>query len=283
MKIKNARLLSRLLLLLVIFVLPHSRAQAQTSSAAVRITQAVDEKNLVTLKGNVHRLARAEFDQGAVSDGQPLHRMLLLLQRSADQEAALQKLLDDQQNKSSANYHAWLTPAQFGQQFGPADADIQTVTSWLQSHGLQVAGVTAGRTVIEFSGSAAEVRSAFHTEIHRYLVNGEAHMANVSDPQIPAALAPVVAGPVSLNSFLVKSHLLPLGGFSRSKSTGKTRPLTTTGFCGTSDCFALGPADFATIYNSAPLINGTPRIDGTGQTIAIVGESDINLLDVSDF
>jgi hypothetical protein len=283
MKIKNTRLLSSLLLLPAILFLPYQRVVAQTSSVPARITRAVDENNLVALKGNVHPLARAEFDQGAVSDGQPLHRMLLLLQRSADQEAALQKLLDDQQNKSSANYHAWLTPAQFGQQFGPADADIQTVTSWLQSHGLQVAGVTAGRTVIEFSGSAAEVRSAFHTEMHRYLVNGEAYMANVSDPQIPAALAPVVAGPVSLNSFLVKSHLLPLGGFSRSKSTGKTRPLTTTGFCGTSDCFALGPADFATIYNSAPLINGTPRIDGTGQTIAIVGESDINLLDVSDF
>lgn len=283
MRIENAKLLPGVTLLVASLVLTGQRAAAQTASIPAPITQAVDESNLVRLKGNVHPLARPEFDQGAVSDAQPLHRMLLLLQRGADQNAALQKLLDDQQSKSSPNYHAWLTPAQFGQQFGPADADIQTVTNWLQSHGLQINKVAAGRTVIEFSGSAGQVRSAFHTEIHKYVVNGEARMANASDPKIPAALAPVVLGPVSLNNFPSKSHLVPLGSFSRSKSTGETRPLTTTGICGPSDCFALGPADFATIYNSAPLLSGTPKIDGTGQTIAIVGESNINLADVSDF
>ena len=282
MKIKNAKLLFSLLLLTCILFLPCSPAQAQTSSAAARITQAVDENNLAALKGNVHPLARAEFDQGAVSDGQPLHRMLLLLQRSADQEAALQELLDDQQNKSSANYHAWLTPAQFGQQFGPADADFQTVTNWLQSHGFQITNVTAGRTVIEFSGNAAQVRRAFHTMIHKYMVNGEAHMANATDPQIPAALAPVVMGPVSLNNFPLKSHLLPLGTFQKSIKTGETKPLFTFSGCAQS-CYGVGPADFATIYNTAPLLSGTPKIDGTGQTIAIVGESDINPQDVIDF
>src|SRR5260370_20952446 len=126
------------LLFAAILVFFFGSVAAQTTNIPARITQAVDEKNLVVLPGNVHPLARPEFDQGAVSDGQPLHRMLLLLQRSPDQEAALQKLLDNQQSKSSPNYHAWLTPAQFGQQFGPADADIQTVTNWLQSHGFQV-------------------------------------------------------------------------------------------------------------------------------------------------
>src|SRR5271154_1213595 len=183
MKIKNAKLLSSLLLLTCILFLPSSPSKAQTLSAPARITQAVDENNLAVLNGNVHPLARAEFDQGAVSDGQPLHRMLLLLRRGPDQEAALQKLLDDQQNKSSSNFHAWLTPAQFGQQFGPADADIPTVTNWLQSHGFQFTIVTPGRTVIEFSGNAAQVRSAFHTAIHQYLINSEAHMANTNDPQ----------------------------------------------------------------------------------------------------
>jgi len=283
MKIKNTKLLSTLLFLMCILFWLCPPAKAQTLSAPARITQAVDENSLAVLKGNVHPLARAEFDQGAISDGQPLHRMLLLLQRGADQEAALQELLDDQQNKSSANYHAWLTPAQFGQQFGPADADIQTVTSWLQSHGFQITNVTAGRTVIEFSGNAAQVRSAFHTAIHKYLVNGETHMANASDPQIPAALAPVVAGPVSLNNFPVKSHLLPLGTFRKSIETGETKPLSTFPGCESGSCFGMGPGDFATIYNTTPLLSGTPKIDGTGQTIAIVGESDINPQDVIDF
>jgi hypothetical protein len=283
MRIKHARLLLALSLSVAILALACLPAEAQTASIPARITQSVDEGNLVARKGNVHPLARTEFDQGAVSDAQPLHRMLLLLQRSQDQEAALQKLLDDQQSKSSPNYHAWLTPAQFGQQFGTTDADIQSVTSWLQSHGFQISKVTAGRTVIEFSGSAGQVRNAFHTEIHKYFVNGEAHMANASDPQIPAALAPVVRGPVALNNFHVKSHVLPLGSFSRSKRTGDTRPLTTFPNCGPAGCFGLGPADFATIYNSAPLLSGTPRIDGSGQSIAIVGESNINVADVIDF
>jgi hypothetical protein len=282
MKIKNAKFLSSLFFSTFILFLLCSPAKAQTLSAPAPITQAVDENNLAVLKGNVHPLARAEFDQGAVSDSQPLHRMLLLLQRGADQEAALQKLLDDQQNKSSANYHAWLTPAQFGQQFGPADADIQTVTSWLQSHGFQITNVTAGRTVIEFSGNAAQVCSAFHTAIHKYLVNGEAHMANASDPQIPAALAPVVAGPVSLNNFPRKSYARILGQFRRTIGKPGLQPLFTfpDPFTGTT-FYGMAPGDFATIYNSKPLI--VAGNDGTGQTIAVVGETNINIQDVQQF
>jgi hypothetical protein len=284
MRIKNARLLPGLTLFLASLVLSGPRAEAQTAIIPARITEAVDEMNLVTLKGNVHRLARAEFDQGAVSDGQPLHRMLLLLRRSPDQEAALRKLLDDQQNKSSPNYHGWLTPAQFGQQFGPADADIQAVTSWLESHGFQSIHLAAGRTVMEFSGNAGRVRNAFHTEIHKYLVNGEAHTANASDPQIPAALAPVVAGPAALNNFPVKSFLRQMGTFRKSVKTGELTPLLTfpAPAC-PNNCYAVGPADFATIYNTQPLLSTPPKIDGTGQTIAIVGESDIEVQDVTNF
>jgi hypothetical protein len=276
---------TKLLCLLVSFALLSLLCvcvNAQTTAIPHRITQAVDEQNLVLLRGNVHPLARTEFDQGAVSDGQQLHRMLLLLRRGSDQEAALEKLLDDQQNKSSANYHAWLTPAQFGQQFGPADADIQTITSWLQSHGFQITNVTAGRTLIEFSGTAGQVKSAFHTEMHTYLVNGEARIANASDPQIPAALAPVVTGPVSLNNFPISSHIRRLGTFHRAKGSSLAVPLYTFPGCAAS-CYGLGPADFATIYNSAPLLTGSPKIDGTGQTVAIVGESDIDPTDVTDF
>lgn len=263
-------------------------AQAPDASAAqqagppVRITQAINENNLILLRGNVHPLARPEFDQGAVSDAQPLHRMLLLLKRSSEQETALQKLLDDQQNKSSTNYHAWLTPAQFGQQFGPAESDIQTVTTWLQSRGFQVSNVAAGRTVIEFSGTTAQVRGAFHTEIHKYLANGEARMANAGDPQIPAALAPVVAGPVSLNNFPRKSYARILGQFRRTAGKQGLQPLFTfpNPFSGAA-FYGLGPGDFATIYNSKPLI--AAGNDGTGQTIAIVGETNIHVQDVQQF
>ena len=215
-----------LLTILLVLAMP-ILAAAQTSAVRPRITARVDDNVLTVMHGNTHPLARAQYDQGAVADSQPIHRMLLLLQRGPDQEAALKQLMDQQQSKSSPSYHQWLTPQQFGQQFGPSDADIQTVTDWLQSHGFQVASVSTGKTVIEFSGTAGQVRNAFHTEIHRYLVNGEQHLANNSDPQIPTALIPVVAGAVSLQNFPKKAQTRNLGVFRKTKATGQVVPLFT--------------------------------------------------------
>src|ERR1700752_2265054 len=168
-------------------------AAAQGNTARPRITDRVDNSRLTTLRGNTHPLARPEFDQGAAPPNLPMDRLLLVLKRSSEQESALQATLDQQHDKSSANYHRWLTPDEFGRQFGLADQDIQAVTSWLQSHGFQVTRVGRGRTAIEFSGTAAQVRDAFRTEIHSYLVLGAQHWANGSDPQIPTALAPVIS------------------------------------------------------------------------------------------
>ena len=211
----------RLLLPVVLGIFPlclvgqGSVAQSQeeaTVSAAPRplITEAIDETRLTTLKGNTHPLARPVFDLGTAPASLPMERMLLVLKRSSDQESALRKLLDDQQDKHSPNYHKWMTPEQFGAQFGPTDADMQTIKSWLQSHGFQV-GSTKGRTVLEFSGSASQVQEAFHTSIHKYVVNGEQHWANASDPSIPTALTPAVAGIASLNNFPRKGDAFACG------------------------------------------------------------------------
>ncbi|MGB6430572.1 MAG: protease pro-enzyme activation domain-containing protein, partial [Candidatus Acidiferrales bacterium] len=206
--------------------------------------------------------------------------------RSPAQETALQQLLEGQKSKSSPYYHQWLTPTQFGQQFGASDSDIQTITSWLEAHGFTVNSVSPGRTVIDFSGNAGLVRAAFHTEIHKYVVNGESHWANNADPQIPAALAPVIAGLVSLNNFK-KKPMYKITAHPLSPAT--TNPITleteagqcTTSLGATVTCYAVAPADFATIYNSEPLWSA--GIDGTGQTIAIVGETDINCQDIINF
>jgi hypothetical protein len=255
-------------------------AGQQAATVPARVTQPVNLEDLVTLRGNTHPLARPEYDQGAAPDSQPAERILLVLKRSPGQESALRQLLDEQQIKSSPNYHMWLTPEQFGQQFGPADADIQAVTDWLTSQGFQVNRVAAGRTVIEFSGTAGAVRQAFHTEIHKFTVNGEEHWANASDPQIPAALTPVVAGFASLNNFPKRPRMRRLGTFAKSKATGQVKPLFTVPYEST-NYFGLGPGDFATIYNVTPLWNA--GIDGTGVTIGIVADSNINIQDVEDF
>lgn len=254
-----------------------AQVSLQQSSAPSLITASLDEGQLTLLKGNTHPLARPQFDQGAAPSTLPMERMLLVLKRSPEQESALKDLLDRQQDKSSADYHRWLTPEQFGRQFGPADQDIQIVSSWLQSHGFKVNRVSHGRSVIEFSGAAGQVQETFHTAIHKYVVNGEEHWANASDPKIPAALSPVVAGVSTLHNFHKKPHLhISSEKFTAAYQLGK-QPQTTF----SNGMHALSPADFAVIYNRNPL--GAAGIDGNGTTIAVVGRSNINLGDVVAF
>jgi hypothetical protein len=256
-------------------------ASPQTSAPHVpaRITQAVDDTNLKALRGNVHRLARPEFDRGAVSDSQLANRMVLLLQRSPEQQVALKQLLNEQQDKSSKNFHAWLTPEQFGEQFGPADSDIQAVTDWLTSRGFSGIKVSPSHMRVQFSGNVSQVRNAFHTEIHHYMVSGKMHMANVSEPQIPAALASVVRGVLALHDFRPKAAAHRRGTFRRNKDTGELKPLFTFNGCGGGPCYGVGPGDFAKIYN----LPATSVADGTGVTIAIVQDTNINVADVTAY
>ncbi|MCL5670480.1 MAG: protease pro-enzyme activation domain-containing protein, partial [Acidobacteria bacterium] len=232
----------------------------------------MNDAQRVTLKGNVNPLARPENDYGLAPDSLPLDQMLLVLKRSPQQQTALDQLLLGQQDKASPNYHHWLTPEEFGKEFGPSESDIQGVTDWLASEGFQVNRVTHGRSVIEFSGTAGLLRQVFHAEIHKYVVRGKSYWANASNPQIPAALAPLVEGIASLNNFPRKPMYRPLGVFSRSKTTGKITPLYTfncpQGYtCSQPAYYALGPTDVATIYNILPLWNtGT---NGSGETIAV--------------
>src|SRR3979490_1827817 len=198
----------------------------QNGRVAARVLDTVDDTNRTMLRGNVHPMARAQFDRGTVADAQPVTRILLLLQRSAEQEAALRQLMEEQQSKNSPTYHAWLTPEDFGKRFGPADADVQAVTDWLSSHGFQNIKVAKGKTVVEFSGNVGQVRNAFATEIHSYDVRGEEHFANVNDPEIPAALSPVVRGVVSLHNFHPKPMVHKVGTFRRD-AHGQVRPLFT--------------------------------------------------------
>jgi len=243
------------------------------------ITEPIDESKLAVLKGNTHPLARPEFDLGTAPATLPMQRMLLVLKRGPEQESALRKLLDDQQDKASPSYHKWLTPEQFGKQFGPTDADIQTITGWLQSHGFQVVA-TKGRTVLEFSGSASQVQETFHTTIHKYIVNEEQHWANASDPSIPAALTPAVAGVLTLHNFLKKPQIRMV----KEPVAAKIRPGKRPAITFSDGTHGLAPADFAVIYGSP--VN--PVLTGAGITIGVVGRSNLYSVDfaaedVSDF
>jgi pseudomonalisin len=268
--------------LAVLFLSSFSLAQQSSVGQQLQslplITQPIDESRLTVLKGNTHALARPQFDLGTAPATLPMQRMLLVLKRSAEQESALRKLLDDQQDKHSPDYHKWFTPEEFGKEFGPTDADMQTISSWLQSHGFQV-GTSKGRTVLEFSGSASQVQEAFHTAIHKYIVKGEQHWANAGDLAIPTALTPAVAGVLTLHNFLKR----PAIHLSEERLPAKFKQGSRPQFTSSGGSHALTPEDYAVIYNGTQTaLNG---IDGTAIAIAVVARSDLfnNGQDVSDF
>src|SRR5215468_9711181 len=165
------------------------------------ITQNIDESKLVRLQGNTHPQAKAQNDRGAVSDSFQMEHLLLQLKRSPEQEQELHQFIEDLHTESSPNSHHWLTAQEFGDRFGLAPTDLDTIVRWLGSHGLTANLFYPSGVLIDFSGTAGQVRNAFRTEIHTVEFNGEKHISNISDPQIPAALAEAVSGIVSLNDF----------------------------------------------------------------------------------
>ena len=261
---------------------------AQSAQPANRIVAQINDSNRVALQGNVHPMAQARFDRGPASLSMPTGRISLVLQRSAAQQQALTQYLADLQNPGSPNYHRWLTPAQYGAQFGISDSDLATVQSWLQAHGFTVEKVPAARNVIQFSGTFGQIQEAFHTSIHTFQVNGVSHLANVSDPQIPAALAPVVAGVAPLNDFRPKPQLQHGPRFHWNNSTHTYQPDLTLQDKSGNNYLVLDPADAATIYDSPnkalnTSYTGSTSYDGTGISIGIVGVSDLTVNDVANY
>jgi len=235
-----------------------------------RITRPVNDVQRVTLTGNRHPLARPEYDAGAAPLDTLMERMILVLRPDADQQRALESLLEAQQDLQSPLYHQWLTPETFGRTFGVSDHDLNQVVNWLEANGFAVEPVSEGRSVVIFSGTAAQVNAAFRTEMRRYRTQGGLHHANATDPQIPRALAAVVGGVVSLHDFASKPlHAVatPAADVTPEYSVGGAH--------------YLAPADFATIYNLGPLYGSST--DGTGQSIAVVGRSNLQLADVQTF
>jgi hypothetical protein len=253
---------------LVVFavLLAEPAVSAQVESglhARPRIAQSINEMDRVALQGNTHPEARLANDRGTVANDFAMEHMLLQLKRAPEQEAALQQFLDELHTKDSPNFHHWLTAQEFGERFGLAKPDLDTITAWLESHGFRVNVVYPNGMLIDFSGSGAQVRKAFQTEIHYLNVKGEEHVGNISDPRIPAALAPVVAGIVSLHDF--RPHAMYHLHKARTE-------FTFTDASGNPN-YAVVPADLATIYNLNPLFSA--GISGQGQTIVLIEDTDV--------
>ncbi len=229
-----------------------------------RIGGVIDSSRMRSVAGNVHRLAQAKYDRGEADPQTPMNYMVMLLQPSSAQQADLAQLLAAQQDPASPQYHKWLTPEAFGERFGLSQSDLAKISAWLKAEGFSIDRQSRGGNWIAFSGSAGQTSRAFHTSIHRYSLSGESHFANASDPQVPESLAGIAGAFLGLNDF-------PLEPQSHLVSPAYTN----------AGQHYLAPVDFATIYDLTPLQKA--GLDGTGQSIAIVGESDVYASDLSQF
>src|SRR5882762_8880648 len=253
-----------LVVLAILFAGPVVHAQIDSGlHARPRITQSINEMDRVALTGNTHPEASLANDRGPVANNFPMDHMLLQLKRSPEQEKALQQFIDELHTKGSPNFHHWLSAQEFGERFGLAKPDLDAITAWLQSHGFRVNVVYPSGMLIDFSGTAALVRTALQTEIRYVDGKGEKHVGNISDPRIPAALAPVVVGVVSLHDF--RPHAM--------HKMHQARPQFTFPDPSGGTAYALVPADLAKIYNLNPLFSA--GISGQGQTIVLIEDTDV--------
>jgi subtilase family serine protease len=247
-------------------------------AAPDRIDKAIDNNLVFSLKGSVPAKAQRRYDQGAVDPAMQLDYVTMIMQPSVSQRAALEQTLRQQQDPTSPKYHKWLTPEQYAERFGLSANDVQKITAWLRSQGFEVVHVARGRNWVAFSGSAALVESAFHTQLHYFDVDGERHFANATEISVPEALDGVVSGFLGLNDFRLK----PMHAISRVAPDFFSiiaQPLYTDPN-NTAHHF-LAPDDIATIYNITPLYNA--GINGSGVKMVIVGQSDINTADLTAF
>jgi hypothetical protein len=247
-------------------------ARAQSISQA-RIVGQIKNEERVTLPNTAPALVKRSVETGRMNGGQNLGRMILQLSPTPDQEQAAAQLVSDLHDPSSPRFHKWLTPAQFGQSYGVAIEDATLVQHWLEQQGFTVHEVARSRCFIVFSGTVAQVESAFSTEMHSYEYNANKFISNATDIQIPAALQPVVKGIVRLHSD-PRAPSAYLGTKVHFKKKG-------TNFTFDDGTHYLTPADFAKIYNVQPLYDA--GVDGTGQSVAIVGRSNISIPDIEQF
>jgi subtilase family serine protease len=237
-------------------------AEPFSASSSRTIISPIDESQLIQLAGNTRFEARAANDRGRVDDSMVLRGIQLQLKRSPSQEAAAEQLADEVNKPGSAHFHQWLTADEYAQQLGVSLEDIATISGWLSRHGLQVDELSPSRMTINFSGTAGQIREAFHSEIHELSVGGKQHLANMGDPWIPEALAPAIEGIVSLHDF--RPHTLSVAKAARPAYTYGPIP---AGYQ------LLVPADVATIYNINPVFN--VGFTGKGETIAFVEDTDM--------
>ncbi len=255
-------------------------AAIDTPPARDLVVESVDTAHATRLSESRPAWFAESSDVGAVPDDVSLTGLSIVLNRTAEREQALQQNLIDVQDPTSTHYHQWLSPTEFGKQYGNSDHDIDAVKNWLSGNGLHVDGVANNRSQIFFSGTVGVVARAFATPLHIYQRDSALRMSNTLDPQIPNSLLPVVK---SIRGLSARQHRSNANAVRRSASVAATglRPLDTYCPNGGTCQYTVFPTDFAKIYDlDAANVSG---LTGSGQTIAIIGRARVYDTDLTSY
>ncbi len=246
---------------------------SSVSSPAARISAEITDSQRTQLPNSRHPLAQSKYDSGRLAASTKLQGISIYFNRTPSQEADLKLLMAAQQDPASPLYHQWLTPEQYASRFGMADSDIAKVQSWLEQQGFSVDSVNRSQNAIHFSGTARQVEAAFATEMHTYNIPTatgiQKHFAPSTALSVPSALAGVVERP--------QPERLP-AEIIRARWVRSAKPNFTSSVSG--DVF-FAPGDIATIYDIQSVYQSGNT--GSGQSIAIVGQSSVALSDIESF
>ena len=267
----ESRILRRRLGIFVFLQFLLSSGAPAFGQTADRVTQAAG-RALARIAHSAPAWTAFATDAGRVEANHAMPRMLLALSPAAEKQQALRQFLDDLQNRQSPQYHHWLTPDEFGKRFGVTPEQSESVRQWLAASGFQVEPASRSRLWVEFSGTAQQVESAFHSELHYYEWHGKRYLANATDIAVPAQFAEITRGAVSLDNF-GKRPTRPTAG------PGQLQPNLTAS--GQTNVYYVAPGDFAAIYNTKGLLSS--GIDGAGIAIAVTAQSQIELSDMQAF
>ncbi|HEY2345332.1 MAG TPA: S53 family peptidase [Xanthomonadaceae bacterium] len=276
---------------LPVVVQAHPAIADLRTAEAPRVTRRVDDGVLTPVRHSHLALLDLQAPIGSVPDATPMQHVQLVLRRSALRQSVLDGLIAAQHDPHSPKFHQWVTPEEFGNTFGVADADIAAASAWLTAHGLTVNAVYPNRMQIDFSGTAGSIGQAFHVQERRYAIGNESHIANDRDISLPSALKDVVVGVAGLNDL----HPRPLhvtekmgqfdpatGRFNiadpDTKAGSGAKPMAIYHPDGSR---VLVPYDLAKMYAADQLYAG--GVTGKGMTIAVVEDAAMQAKDWYDF
>ncbi|MFF2541130.1 protease pro-enzyme activation domain-containing protein [Kitasatospora sp. NPDC058063] len=217
-----------------------STAQAATPNATPR----------VALPNTVNPAVAHSEKKGDVPAEQQIAVSVSLKLRDTD---ALDRFLTAVATPGTAEYGHYLTPEQFTARFGPTQAAVDQVRTYLAQQGLTVGDVSANRQVVNAHGTAAQVSQAFGTHESSYLDPQlqRAFFANDAAASIPSDLAAVVQGISGLDNHAVRKNRI-------------ATPNAITPNAATATPSGMAPAQYTGAYN----LNRTGA-DGTGTTVAL--------------